>query len=84
MSSHSHFISMQLLKFLMHKEKNVLLFLQSGFNFARATVGCAVLERTLGIQPFSEPSAFMILKLDTLADFCPLTLMRLARFVITL
>ena len=36
---------------------DTLLFLQMGFNFVRAAVACAILERISGLEPSSETTA---------------------------
>ena len=37
--------------------RDMLLSLQMGFSFVRATVACAILERTSGLEPSSETTA---------------------------
>ena len=68
--------------------RDMLLALQMGFSFFRAKVACTILERTSGFGPSSETIALRYLKLVTLTNFCPLTLislwMPLALFVISL
>ena len=63
-------------------------FLTYSFNFVRAAVACAILERTSGLEPSSETTAPRYLKLVTLPNFCPFTFislwMSLALFVISL
>ena len=68
--------------------RDMLLSLQMGFNFVRAAVACAILERTSGLEPLSETTAQRYLKLVTVPNFCPFTFislwMPLALFVISL
>ena len=68
--------------------RDMLLSLQMGFSFVRAAVDCAILERTSGLEPSSETTAPIYLKLVTLPNFCPFTFislwMPLALFVISL
>ena len=57
-------------------------------SFVRATVACAILERTSGFEPSSETIAARYLKIVTVPSFCLLTLisvyMLLVLFVISL
>ena len=66
----------------------MLLSLQMGFRFVRASVACAIIERTSGLQPSSETTATRYLKLVTVSNFCPSTFiflwMSLTPFVINL
>ena len=59
-----------------------------GFSFVRAAVACAILERTSGLEPSSETTASRYLKLLTVPNFCPFTVislwMPLALFVTSL
>ena len=68
--------------------RDMLLSLQMGFSFVRAAVACAILERTSGLEPLSETTAPRYLKLVTVPNFCPYTVislwMPLALFVISL
>ena len=68
--------------------RDMLLSLQMGFSFVRAAVACAILERTSGLEPSSETTAPRYLKLVTVPNFCPFTIislwMPLALFVISL
>ena len=57
--------------------RDMLLFLQMGFSFVRAAVACAILERTSGLEPSSETTAPRYLKLVTVPNFCPVTLISL-------
>ena len=43
----------------------------------RAAVACAILERTSGLEPSSETTAPMYLKLVTVPNFCPFTFISL-------
>ena len=52
--------------------RDVLLSLQNGFNFVRAAVACAILERIIGLEPSSETTAPRYSKLVTVPSFCPL------------
>ena len=52
-----------------------MLSLQIGFNFVR--VACSILETTSGLEPSSETTASMNLKLVTFPSFCPFTLIAL-------
>ena len=42
-----------------------------GFNFVRAAVACAILERISGLEPLSETTAPRYLKLAKVSSFCP-------------
>ena len=55
----------------------MLLSFQIAFNFVRAAVACAVLERISGVEPSSETTAPRCLKLVTVHSFCPFTLISL-------
>ena len=67
--------------------RDMLLSLQMGFSFVRAVVACAILERTSGLEPSSETTAPRYLKLVTVPNFCPFTIISiwkpLALFVIS-
>ena len=54
--------------------RDMLLSLQMGFSFVRATVACAILERTSDLEPSSETTAPRYLKLVTVPNFCPFNL----------
>ena len=58
--------------------KDMLLSLHMGFSFVRAAVACAILERTSGLEPSSETTAPMYLKLVTVPNFCPFTFISLS------
>ena len=51
--------------------RDILLYLQIGFSFARAAVACAILDRIFGLEPSSETIAPRYLKLVTVSSFCP-------------
>ena len=66
----------------------MLLTFQTGSNLVNAAVVCAVLERILGLEPSSDTTEPMHLKLVTVSSFYPFTLislsMPLVSFVINL
>ena len=68
--------------------RDMLLSLQMGFSFVRAAVACAILERASGLEPSAETTAVRYLKLVTVPNTCPFTVislwMPLALFVISL
>ena len=49
--------------------RDMLISFQMGFSFVRAAVACAILERTSGLEPSSETTAPMYLKLVTVPNF---------------
>ena len=68
--------------------REILLSIQTGFSLVNAAVACAILESTSGLEPPSVITEPRYLKLVTVSNFCPLTLvsvlMPLVLFVISL
>ena len=68
--------------------RDLLLSVQMGFSFVRATVACSILERIYGSEPSPEKTAPRYLKLVTVPSFYLFTFvshwMPLALFVISL
>ena len=54
-----------------------MLSLQMGFNFVRAVMACAIIERTSGLELSSETTTPRYLKLVTVPSFCPFTFISL-------
>ena len=68
--------------------KEILLSFQTGFNLVNAAVVCAILESISGLEPLSVITEPRYLKLVTVSNFCPATvisvLMPLVLFVMSL
>ena len=68
--------------------REMLLSFQTGFNLANAAVVCAILESISGLEPSSDTTEPMHLKLVTVSSFYPFNLisllMPLVLFVISL
>ena len=52
--------------------REILLSIQTGFNFVNAAVVCAILESISGLEPSSVILEPRYLKLVTVSSFCPL------------
>ena len=48
--------------------RDMFLSLQIGFSFVKAAVGCAILERTSGLEPSTETTALRYMKLVQYPD----------------
>ena len=68
--------------------REILLSFQTGFNLVNAVVVCAILESTSGLEPLSVITEPRYLKLMTISNFYPFTLISvlkpLVMFVISL
>ena len=53
--------------------REIVLSLQTGFNFVNAAVVCAVLESISGLESSSVVTEPRYLKLVTVSSFCPFT-----------
>ena len=58
--------------------RDMLVSLQMGFSFVRVAMACAILERTSGLEPSSEITTSMYLKLVTVPSFCHFTFISLS------
>ena len=54
--------------------REILLSLQIGFSFVSAAVVCAILESISGLEPSSVTTEPRYLKLVSVSNFCPFTL----------
>ena len=54
--------------------REILVSFQTGFNFANAAIVCAILESISDLEPSSVISEPRSLKLVTVSNFCPFTL----------
>ena len=70
------------------KLREIFLSLQTGFSLVNAVVVCAILESTSGLEPLSVITEPRYLKLMTISNFYPFTLISvlkpLVMFVISL